>query len=138
YSATTQQDSSWRVNVATPEAGGPYTISFDDGDVLTLENILIGEVWVCSGQSNMSMPIKGFKNQPIKGSNELLLDSENSNIRLMVIERQFSAEPEFDCKVSPWSEANMQSVSEFSAVGYMYAKILQERLKIPVGVIMTA
>jgi sialate O-acetylesterase len=138
YSITTQRDSSWNIGVSTPIAGGPYTISFNDGDLLTLKNILIGEVWVCSGQSNMSMPVKGFKNQPIEGSNELLLHAENPKIRLMQIQRQFSVKPGFDCKVSPWTEANMQSVSEFSAVGYIYAKKLQEKLKIPVGIIMTA
>lgn len=138
YSIIAQKDSSWKIGVSTPIAGGPYTISFNDGDLLTLKNVLIGEVWICSGQSNMSMPVKGFKNQPIEGSNELLLNAENSKIRLMQIQRQYSVNPEFDCKVSSWTEANMESVSEFSAVGYIYAKMLQEKLKIPIGVIMTA
>lgn len=138
YLITAQGDSSWRIGVSTPVAGGPYTVTFNDGDLLTLENILIGEVWVCSGQSNMSMPVKGFKNQPIEGSDELLSHAENSKIRLMQIQRQFSAKPEFDAKVSAWTAANRESVSEFSAVGYIYAKLLQEKLKVPVGVIMTA
>jgi sialate O-acetylesterase len=138
YSLIAQRDSSWNIGVSTPVAGGPYTISFDDGDLLTLKNVLIGEVWVCSGQSNMSMPVKGFKNQPIEGSNELLLNAENPKIRLLQIQRQFSVKSEFDCKINPWTEANRESVSEFSAVGYIYAKILQEKLKIPIGVIMTA
>ncbi len=138
YTVTAQGDSSWTIGVNTPEAGGPYTISFNDGELLTLKNILIGEVWVCSGQSNMSMPVKGFKNQPIEGSDELLLHAENPKIRLMQIERQFSVKPEFDGKVIPWAEANAESVAGFSAVGYIYAKILQEKLKIPIGIIMTA
>lgn len=138
YSIRTGNDSLWRVSVSTPAAGGPFDITFDDGEKLILKNILIGEVWVCSGQSNMSMPVKGFKNQPIAGSDELLQHAENPNIRLMQIQRQYSVKPEFDCKVSPWMAANMESVSEFSAVGYIYAKILQEKLKIPIGIIMTA
>jgi len=138
YTTQTGSDSLWRVSVSTPAAGGPFNITFDDGDKLVLKNILIGEVWVCSGQSNMSMPVKGFKNQPIAGSNELLLNAENPKIRLIQIQRQYSVKPQFDCKVSPWTEASMESVSEFSAVGYMYAKILQEKLNVPVGIIMTA
>ncbi len=138
YSITAQSDSSWKIGVNTPVAGGPYTITFNDGDLLTLKNVLIGEVWVCSGQSNMSMPVKGFKKQPIEGSGELLLHAENSKIRLMQIQRQFSVKPEFNCEVSPWTEANRESVADFSAVGYIYAKLLQEKLKVPIGVIMTA
>lgn len=138
YQTQTGNDSLWRVTIVTPAAGGPFQITFDDGEKLVLKNILIGEVWVCSGQSNMAMPVIGFKNQPIAGSNELLLDADNPEIRLMQIERQYSERPEFDFKVKPWTEATMNSVSEFSAVGYMYAKLLQQKLKVPVGIIMTA
>lgn len=138
YNTQTGSDSLWRVSVSTPAAGGPFNITFDDGEKLILKNILIGEVWVCSGQSNMSMPVKGFKNQPIAGSDALLQHAENPKIRMMQIQRQYAVTPAFDCKVVPWAEANAQSVSEFSAVGYIYAKILQEKLKIPIGIIMTA
>lgn len=138
YSVIAQGDSSWRIKVSTPAAGGPYTISFHDGEVLILKNILIGEVWVCSGQSNMSMPVNGFKNQPVAGSDALLKHAENPEIRLMQIQRQYALSPEFSCKVSPWTAANPESVAEFSAVGYIYAKLLQEKLKVPIGIIMTA
>jgi len=52
----------WQVAVATPKAGGPYTLTFNDGQTTSLKNVLVGEVWLCSGQSNMEMPMKGFKN----------------------------------------------------------------------------
>ena len=64
YAVTADKNGSWKLSVSTPEAGGPYTITFDDGTPKTLNNILIGELWLCSGQSNMEMPMKGFKNQP--------------------------------------------------------------------------
>jgi len=54
----------WIVTVTTPEAGGPYTIRISDGEELLLDDVLIGEVWLCSGQSNMEMPVKGFRGQP--------------------------------------------------------------------------
>jgi len=138
YRTQTGSDSLWQVSIITPTAGGPFQITFDDGEKVVLNNILIGEVWVCSGQSNMAMPVIGFKNQPITGSNELLLDADNPEIRLIQIERQYSEKPEFDFTVRPWTEATMHSVSEFSAIGYMYAKLLQQKLKVPVGIIMTA
>lgn len=63
-STVSNQDGRWELVLPTPEAGGPYTITFSDGEELMLKNILIGEVWFCSGQSNMEMPVKGFRGQP--------------------------------------------------------------------------
>ena len=64
---TADADGKWFARVATPVAGGPYEIIFNDGDKVTLKNVLIGEVWICSGQSNMEMPMKGYPGQPIAG-----------------------------------------------------------------------
>ncbi|HEY4289430.1 MAG TPA: sialate O-acetylesterase [Puia sp.] len=137
YSVISDADGKWRVLVTTPAAGGPYTISFDDGKKRVLKNILIGEVWICSGQSNMEMPVKGFINQPVLHSGEILMDSRNPQIRLFRLERALSRKPGSNCKATSWEEAGPMSVKEFSAVGYQYAKILQEKLKVPVGMIMT-
>lgn len=137
YSVHTAIDGTWKVLIKTPPAGGPYNILLDDGKKLVLNNVLVGEVWVCSGQSNMEMPVKGFKNQPVIHSNDLLLEADNPQIRLFRLERASSRKPEADCKATPWEEANAGSVKEFSAVGYQYAKALQEKLKVPVGVIMS-
>jgi sialate O-acetylesterase len=137
YKLHAQKDSSWKILVQTPKAGGPYEINLSDGEPLVLKNILIGEVWVCSGQSNMEMPVKGFGNQPVLNSSDILLDSENPGIRLFRLDRALSRSPQQDCKATQWEEANAQSVKDFSAVAYLYAKILQEKLKVPVGVIMS-
>ena len=137
YTTVSGADGSWRVLVVTPVAGGPYTITFDDGKKKVLKDILIGEVWICSGQSNMEMPVKGFINQPVLHSGEILMDSRNPQIRLFRLERALSRKPENNCKATTWEEAGPTSVKEFSAVGYQYAKILQEKLKVPVGMIMT-
>ncbi|WP_345948830.1 hypothetical protein ABDD95_18465 [Mucilaginibacter sp. PAMB04274] len=82
YKTIISKDSTWHINIATPPAGGPYNISLNDGVKLTLDNVLIGEVWFCSGQSNMEMPVRGWKNQPVKNSAELLLNAHNPNMRL--------------------------------------------------------
>ncbi|MBS1601599.1 MAG: sialate O-acetylesterase [Bacteroidetes bacterium] len=137
YGIVAGSDGGWRVMVGTPVAGGPYTISFDDGKRKVLRDILIGEVWICSGQSNMEMPVKGFANQPVLHSTGLLMDSRNPQIRLFRLERAMTREPQTNCKATSWEEAGPVSVGNFSAVGYQYAKLLQEKLKVPVGMIMT-
>ena len=65
----------WKLSLQTPVAGGPYSITFSDGEDLTLQNILIGEVWFCSGQSNMEMPVKGFRGQPVFGSQPYIVSA---------------------------------------------------------------
>ena len=64
---TSGEDGKWTATVATPPAGGPYTVEISDGDKLVLNNVLVGEVWFCSGQSNMEMPVMGFGSQPVEG-----------------------------------------------------------------------
>ncbi|MEJ7658256.1 MAG: hypothetical protein WKG07_00835 [Hymenobacter sp.] len=61
----------------------PYSLTFSDGEKLTIGNVLVGEVWVCSGQSNMEMPMRGFNSQPILNGNELITTSTNSKLRLL-------------------------------------------------------
>lgn len=137
YRLKSDDQGNWRVKVSTPAAGGPYSISFSDGKELRLTDILIGEVWICSGQSNMEMPVKGFKNQPVQNAADILLDADNSAIRLFAVEKVTTGTPQTDCK-GYWAAASAASVKEFSAVGYLYAKILQKNLRVPVGVIQTA
>ncbi len=85
YTTTSAMDGTWKIQVQTPSAGGPYTITISDGKPVTLTNVLIGEVWLCSGQSNMEMPVKGFRGQPVEGSCDAIataLPSDNIRIRL--------------------------------------------------------
>jgi sialate O-acetylesterase len=133
YTVKADADGKWKTYVHTPKAGGPYDITITDGTPLKLTNVLIGEVWLCSGQSNMEMPVKGFRNQPILGSNDLLMEADDPELRLFRVERAVANTPQTDCKAK-WETCSPQSVKEFSAVGYMYAKILRARLKVPVGI----
>jgi sialate O-acetylesterase len=136
YKTKSAADGKWNVPVSTPSAGGPYTITFSDGQPSTLKNILIGEVWLCSGQSNMEMPVKGFKNQPVLNSNEIAVNSENPNIRIFLLEKALSRTPLETAKGS-WTESNAATSKEFSAIGFQFAQMLQEKLKVPVGIIGT-
>ena len=80
YTAKTGDDGRWSVSVKTPAASfTEYSITFDDGDRLTINGVMTGEVWVCAGQSNMEMPVKGFGNCPVEGYNLAVTDAVNSH-----------------------------------------------------------
>lgn len=134
YTVNAGSNGAWKVKVQTPAAGGPYEITLTDGTPLKLTNILIGEVWVCSGQSNMEMPVMGFRNQPVMNTADILMQANNPQIRLFNVPRKVSRVPLATCDAS-WEAADPATVGPFSAVGYQFAQMLQERLKVPVGII---
>ncbi|SFH24866.1 sialate O-acetylesterase [Pedobacter insulae] len=135
YTAKADKLGKWKVKVITPKAGGPYQITFDDGELFTLKDVLIGEVWFCGGQSNMEMPMKGFKGQPILGSNEAILKSANKHIRLYTVPRSSVTERQENSKPSEWKVAGPESVANFSATGYYFGSLLAEMLNVPIGLI---
>ena len=135
---TCNEKGDWMVKLKTKDAGGPYTITIaSPKEKVALKNIFLGEVWLCSGQSNMEMPMAGFGDSPINGSNDFMLDADNDNIRLYRVAKAVSAVPVDTC-TGKWSISNAETASGFSAVGYLYARLLQQRLKIPVGVICSS
>lgn len=135
YSITTDQNGKWKVKVATPSSGGPYNIEFNDGEKLILSDILIGEVWFCGGQSNMELPMKGYKGQPNIGSNEAILKSKNPNIRLYTVPRSSITERQENSKPSEWKLSEPEVVANFSATAYYFGTLLNEILDVPVGII---
>ena len=137
YSAKASADGSWKVKVTTPKAGGPYEITVSDGKALKLKNVLIGEVWVCSGQSNMEMPVKGFKNQPVIGSSDAIAFSSNPNIRLFSVKRATSLDP-LDDFTGTWQLCEPENVADFSATAYYFGLMLNKTLNVPIGLINTS
>ena len=150
YSAPVDQNGDFAVKVSTPKAGGPYSITFASGPTshsssptsglgheLVLSNVLIGEVWICSGQSNMEMQMKGFKQQPIEGANEELLHCRDTFLRLFTVKRHASLTPEWDV-TGEWFEASSASVRDFSATAYFFGRALRSTLDVPVGLIVTS
>ncbi|MBK8951651.1 MAG: sialate O-acetylesterase [Chitinophagaceae bacterium] len=135
YNTKTDNEGKWKLKVATPVAGGPYTMTISDGTPVTIENILIGEVWLCSGQSNMEMAMKGFKDQPILGSNDAILNSANDNIRMYTVPRSIQRIPQDTSKNSVWKAAEPEVVSNFSATAYFFGKLLYEQLRVPIGLV---
>lgn len=134
---TADDNGHWKIKLQTPIAGGPYTVLVKGSNEVTLKNVLIGEVWLCSGQSNMEMPVKGYSNQPVIGSNETILNSVNDKIRFLNTPRSASLTPLNDVK-GEWKAANITTTGNFSATAYYFAKKLQAVLGVPIGIIQTA
>jgi len=136
YRVRADESGHWHLRLSTPPAGGPYQIEISGNNHIILKDVLVGEVWVCSGQSNMDMPVKGYFNSPVLHSNEILLHSPNKNIRLFKVAKKTSDSP-LDSLMGVWQQANPASVGNFSAVGYLFGRDLQAFLNVPVGIIQS-
>ncbi len=131
------ENGAWKLDLDTPPAGGPYDIIFDDGKRTVIKNILMGELWICSGQSNMEMPMKGFKNQPVENAAMDALRSRSDRMRLFTVKRNSSFTPCTDV-TGEWQSATAETVREFSATAFYFGRMLQEQLDVPVGLIVAA
>ena len=130
-----KDDGSWEVKIKTPSAGGPYNIQVTcDGETKTINNVLIGEVWLASGQSNMEMTLSGNNREPVIGSLDAIANSNNTKIRFFNVKVKVSEERIDDIE-GEWLEANFKNTPNFSAVAYSYAKYLNQVLNIPFGII---
>lgn len=130
----------WKTAVKTPSAGGPYTITIAEGKKKTvLENVLIGEVWVCSGQSNMEMPIEGW-GRVMNFEQEKVEANNYPNIRFLSAKHVTSATPLTDLAVENdgWEVCNSESVREFSSTAYFFGRNLHQTMNIPIGLIDTS
>ncbi len=134
YTTRTDELGNWKVKVETPVYGGPYIVEISDGEVVCIENVLIGEVWLCSGQSNMDMRVSGRYGDPVLGSLDAIVTSENPEIRMFMVGSKMTSAPLTDCE-GIWQEASSETVPDFSAAGYFFARKLNEVLRIPVGII---
>ena len=137
YTTTTTAEGKWKVKVTTPGAGGPYTITINDGKTVRLNNVLIGEVWLCSGQSNMEMPIVGWGNEYFKEEHK---DADNHpNIRLLQLDLVANAKPasHFSARNNGWSVCNYATLAPFSATAYFFGRDLEKYLNVPIGLIQT-
>ncbi|MDR2039328.1 MAG: sialate O-acetylesterase [Bacteroidales bacterium] len=137
---TTKSDKNgyWKLKLKTPVASKtPYEITVTSGTTITLKNVLIGEVWICSGQSNMEMPMKGFHGQPIEGGPEAIMNSRNPEIRCFTAQKASKSTPQDDC-IGSWKVADIQTVPDFSATAYFFGRMINQALDVPVGLIHTS
>ncbi|MBR0245418.1 MAG: hypothetical protein IJQ61_02970 [Bacteroidales bacterium] len=133
-------DGSWSAVLPTAQAGGPYTLSVKSGkEALTVNDIALGEVWICSGQSNMEMPMQGFGFQEIEGATEAILAAPETaaQVRVFDIKTPKKTAPEKDVDAH-WAYTDGAVTAQTSAVGYFFAKRLTRSLGVPVGIIVNA
>ena len=137
YRAKADKQGRFTVSVDTPNAGGPYEITISDGSPIVLRNILIGEVWICSGQSNMEMPMQGW-DIPMNAE-EIAQSDRYTGIRLLHVEHAVETAPKTTIAVrnNGWATWSPQTVKDFSATAFFFGKKINETERVPVGLIMT-
>ncbi len=131
-------DSTWKVKIQTPQAGGPYSIVISDGDKVTLNNVLIGDVWICSGQSNMEMSVGS--SGKVANYQQELAEAGYPQIRLLSVEKALSLVPldDFKAKNRGWQVCSGKTLDDFSAVAYFFGRNIYQNQHIPVGLINTS
>ncbi len=141
YRTTVQADGSWRVSIPTGQAdGATYTLTVKSGkETLTVKDIVLGEVWICSGQSNMEMPVSGFGFQEVEGATEAIMAAPEtaSQVRVFDIKTPKCTEPQADVDAA-WAYTDGAVTAKTSAVGYFFARRLTRSLGVPVGIIVNA
>lgn len=130
YKTSASNHAKWSVNVKTPDAGGPHSISIKGNNIVQLEDILIGEVWLCGGQSNMEWS----GDQQLKQIIEEAPNANNTNIRFFYVPKATSIYPQEGID-SKWMVCTPEEVRHFSAIGYFFGKNLCATLNSPVGLI---
>ncbi len=132
YKVKADGEGKWLVELETSDAGGPYEITIEADAIEVLENIMLGEVWVCSGQSNMEWPLRRAESAPSE-----IPAANHPNIRLFQVEKRIAAMPKEDVS-GAWTVCSPATAAGFSAVGYFFGKYLNESLDVPVGLINTS
>ena len=138
YNVKAGADGVFKAYVATPAASSEaYSIRVSSGkEKYEISDVLIGEVWIAGGQSNMEMPIRGFFNCPVEGASEVIAAAPNNNVRMFTVKIFTSYEPVADVQETDgWQSAGPESVSEMSAAAYFFARQLNQTLGIPVGIV---
>ena len=130
--STADDNGVWQVVFSAHEAGGPYEMTIKGSNLIKLYNIAVGDVWLCSGQSNMEWPVKYASNARIE-----IEASYNPRIRFIEIKKAGACEPHKDCD-GQWEECTPKTVGDISAVAYFFSQELTRELKIPIGIIQSA
>ena len=140
YQTKADKSGKWELFIDTPEGGfTPYTMTITDGSSITISNILIGEVWLASGQSNMEMPLKGFPGCCIEnGYDEIASSRQQANrIRFYTVPLTQSYTP-LDTINASWAVPSPETAPEFSAIAWNFAKRMTDVLDVPVGIVRCA
>lgn len=120
----------WMVTLSAETAGGPFQLTVKGKNTIVLNNILVGEVWVCSGQSNMEWTVRNSMNP-----DKEIQDARYPEIRQFLVQKSVSGKPEIDVKGGDWKPCTPENAGNFTAVGYFFARELYNELKVPIGLI---
>lgn len=135
YPAKTDPSGNWKVQLPPQKAGGPHRMTIRGKNEISIDDILIGDVWVCSGQSNMELKMKRVR--PLYEPE--IARSENARIRQFEVPQRYDfKKPQADLKGGAWKSANPENVTEFSAVAYFFACEIYEQYQVPIGLITAA
>lgn len=134
--AQSDEQGNWQIQIASPEAGGPFTLTFKaDEQEEIIEDVYVGEVWLASGQSNMEMPLLGFPpSDSILNSEDEIAIADFPQIRMFTVKRNLSFSPLDSCE-GTWEVCSPQTAQEFSATAYFFARRLYQQLQVPIGII---
>jgi sialate O-acetylesterase len=126
-------DGNWRVNLAPMTAGGPFELKIIGKDTISIKNVMVGEVWICSGQSNMEWAVQSSNNAEVE-----IAAADYPDIRLFTVVKTATVVPSKDIPSDGWHICTPQSVPGFSAVAYFFGRSLSKNLKVPIGLIHTS
>lgn len=129
-SGQADKNGKWMIRLDAETAGGPYTLTVKGKNSVELPNVLVGEVWLCSGQSNMEFTV----GQSLNAKKEIA-EANNPLIRHIKITRNISSLPNTNLTAGSWQVCDSTTVAGFSGIGYFFAKNIADELKIPVGLI---
>jgi len=124
------KNGAWIVSLAAMQAGGPFELKIEGKNSIVLSNVLIGDVYICSGQSNMEFGLKNANNAAKE-----IAASSYPNIRLFTVKKAMSFMEQKDVEADPWVECGPSSSGDFSAVAYFFARKLIKDINIPIGLI---
>lgn len=135
YTTEADEDGNWHIMLPAQKAGGPFTMFFKGTNEVKVQDVLFGDVWVCSGQSNMELPMERIKEK----YGDIIKNSENSNIRQFLVPDKYNfKQEETDFDSGNWVSATPENVLSFSAVAYFFAKDIYEKQHVPIGLINSA
>lgn len=135
YRTTADSNGRWTIILPELKAGGPYEMQLSANNTITIHDVMVGEVWVCSGQSNMELTMKSVR--PMYGKE--IANSANEHIRQFYVPQKYDFnKPEDDIQSGSWVSANPETVLKFSAVAYFFGLELYDKYKVPIGLINTS
>lgn len=132
YRSRADAEGEWEIRLPAMTAGGPFTMDIHATNHIRINDILVGDVWLCSGQSNMVLPMERVRYR----YPDVVIAADNPAIRQLIVPKEYDfGSPQKDIRPSPWEPVNGETILRFSAVAYFFASELYERYRVPIGLI---